>query len=127
MTAFVIYGKPQGKARPRFAYGHAYTPKQTADYEKQIKNAFIAAGGQMIESEGVIIEIDVYYKRATADKKKLSPTKKPDIDNICKIVLDGLNGVAYADDKQIVSLSANKYFAIKGAERVEVRMCSENE
>ena len=127
MTAFVIYGKPQGKARPRFAYGHAYTPKQTTDYERQIKNAFIAAGGEKIESDGVIIEIDVYYKKTAADKKKTSPTKKPDIDNICKIVLDGLNGVAYADDKQIVSLSANKYFAIKGVERVEVRICRENE
>ena len=127
MTAFTIYGKPQGKARPRFANGHTYTPKQTTDYERQIKNAFIAAGGEKIESDGVIIEIDVYYKRATADKKKLSPTKKPDIDNICKIVLDGLNGVAYADDKQVVSLIANKYFAIKGVERVEVRILSEDE
>lgn len=127
MTVFTIYGKPQGKARPRFSNGHAYTPKQTTDYEKQIKNAFRAAGGQMIESEGVIIEIDVYYKKTAADKKKTSPTKKPDIDNICKIVLDGLNGVAYPDDKQVISLSANKYFAIKGAERIEVRMCSEDE
>lgn len=127
MTAFVIYGKPQGKARPRFSNGHAYTPKQTAGYERQIKNAFRATGGQMIESEGVIIEIDVYYKKTAADKKKTFPTKKPDIDNICKIVLDGLNGVAYADDKQVVSLSANKYFAIKGVERVEVRILSEDE
>ncbi|MBQ3969841.1 MAG: RusA family crossover junction endodeoxyribonuclease [Clostridia bacterium] len=127
MTAFVIYGKPQGKARPRFSNGHAYTPKQTTDYERQIKNAFIAAGGQMIESEGVIIEIDVYYKKTAADKKKTSPTKKPDIDNICKIVLDGLNGVAYADDKQVISLTANKYFAVKGVERVEVRILSEDE
>ena len=127
MTAFVIYGKPQGKARPRFSNGHAYTPKQTTDYENQIKNAFIAAGGEKIENGGVIIDIDVYYKRATANKKKTSPTKKPDIDNICKIVLDGLNGVAYADDKQVISLTANKYFAIKGGEKVEVRLWSEDE
>ena len=127
MTAFVIYGKPQGKARPRFSNGHAYTPKQTTDYERQIKNAFRAAGGEKIENDGVIIEIDVYYKKTAADKKKTSPTKKPDIDNICKIVLDGLNGVAYADDKQVISLTANKYFAVKGVERVEVRILSEDE
>lgn len=70
MTAFVIYGKPQGKARPRFSNGHTYTPKQTADYEKQIKNAFIAAGGEKIESDGVIIEIDVYYKKRQRIRKK---------------------------------------------------------
>ena len=127
MTMFVIYGKPQGKARPRFSNGHTYTPKQTTDYERQIKNAFRAAGGEKIENDGVIIEIDVYYKKTAADKKKTSPTKKPDIDNICKIVLDGLNGVAYADDKQVISLTANKYFAVKGVERVEVRILSEDE
>lgn len=38
----------------------------------------------------------------------LLPTKKPDIDNLVKAVLDGLNGLAYQDDKQIVALEAAK-------------------
>ena len=50
-------------------------------------------------------------------KGKLSgairPTKKPDIDNIVKIVLDSLNGVAYIDDSQVVALLVEKHYAEK--------------
>ena len=49
------------------------------------------------------------------DKEKMlagiiRPAKKPDIDNVIKIVLDSLNGVAYADDKQVVSVSGSKHY-----------------
>ena len=57
------------------------------------------------------------YPRATARRKKeeaekglLRPTKKPDIDNIAKIILDSLNGMAYDDDKNIVSCQIDKWF-----------------
>lgn len=33
---------------------------------------------------------------------------KPDVDNIAKLVLDALNGLAYADDKQVVGLMTIK-------------------
>ena len=41
---------------------------------------------------------------------EIRPTKKPDNDNIAKIILDALNGVAYQDDKQVVSLQVEKYY-----------------
>lgn len=41
----------------------------------------------------------------------LSRLKKPDVDNIVKIVADALNGVAYHDDTQIVSVLAKKVYA----------------
>ena len=44
-------------------------------------------------------------------KGEMLPTKKPDIDNIMKVVLDALNGVAYHDDSQIVKIYAVKYFS----------------
>ena len=34
----------------------------------------------------------------------------PDVDNILKIVLDGLNGVAYADDSQVVEAACRKHY-----------------
>ena len=49
----------------------------------------------------------------------LQPTLKPDTDNIAKIICDGLNGIAYKDDKQIVSLTVLKVWT-DGIERVEV-------
>ena len=42
---------------------------------------------------------------------EISPTKKPDVDNILKIVLDALNGVAYDDDKQVTSSFPRKRYA----------------
>ena len=51
---------------------------------------------------------------------KLRPTKKPDLDNIAKIVLDSLNGLAYKDDSQVVSLKIEKYYADKPLVKVEL-------
>ena len=41
------------------------------------------------------------------------PLKKPDIDNCIKVILDSLNGIAYKDDSQVVSLKIEKYYADK--------------
>jgi Holliday junction resolvase RusA-like endonuclease len=45
------------------------------------------------------------------DRRKIKRPKKPDIDNLIKSVCDGLNGVAYKDDSQIVKLTSSKIFA----------------
>jgi Holliday junction resolvase RusA-like endonuclease len=60
-------------------------------------------------------------KRQQAARDGLErPTKKPDLDNIVKAVKDGLNGVAWKDDSQVVRLTAGKYWSDKP--RVEVRI-----
>ena len=41
----------------------------------------------------------------------LRPTKKPDLDNVAKIILDSLNKIAYDDDSQIVDLHIRKYYS----------------
>lgn len=41
----------------------------------------------------------------------IRPTKKPDIDNITKAVLDALNKVAYKDDAAIVQFSVEKFYS----------------
>lgn len=117
---FMVYGKPQGKARPRFTRQvRAYTPKNTVDYEERIKQAYIAAGGTLIsDTEPISICITACLKRAKSNKMD-SPTLKPDADNIAKAVCDALNGIAYKDDKQIVSLTVLKVWT-DGIERVEV-------
>jgi Holliday junction resolvase RusA-like endonuclease len=40
-------------------------------------------------------------------------TKKPDIDNLVKFSMDCLNGIAWEDDKQVISLSSYKYYSLK--------------
>ena len=45
---------------------------------------------------------------------KLLPTKKPDVDNVAKSVLDALNGVAWLDDSQVVRLEISKSYSAAG-------------
>lgn len=114
----IVEGKIKGKDRPRFFKGHTYTPKASKDYEKIVKDNYISQGGKLLETP-VKVNIIVWHKipKATT-KKELAeirqgsklPTKKPDIDNIAKIILDGLNGIAFKDDTQVVKLTIVKKF-----------------
>ena len=54
---------------------------------------------------------------------QIKATKKPDIDNVIKSVLDGLNGVAYEDDKQVVKLTANKYYGVQPRVEITIKDC----
>ena len=123
MCNFEIEGKPVGKSRPRFRrmgnFVQAYTPSNTAEYEKLVRLRFQNAGGQ-ITDKPVKIEIVAFFAPPKSTKKKqkvemlanrILPIKKPDIDNIAKIVLDALNKIAYVDDAQVVELSVKKRYA----------------
>lgn len=115
-----IPGKPLGKQRPKFGKGFTYTPKKTVDYENYVKFIFQQKYGQPNLTGQIKADIIVYFdvpQSASKTKKTemllnmIRPTKKPDCDNIAKIILDSLNGIAYADDKQIISLSVEKYYS----------------
>lgn len=49
------------------------------------------------------------------------PTKKPDIDNIVKVVLDALNGLAYKDDTQVVRVLAQKSYYYQSYVEVQIK------
>jgi Holliday junction resolvase RusA-like endonuclease len=117
MLLFIVNGEPRGKGRPRFTRdGHVYTDAKTREYEEEIREAFAEAGGVMTD-KAVMVSIVVHHgvparwskkvKRAALDNK-IAPIRKPDVDNIGKIVLDALNGVAWKDDRQVVSLTVAK-------------------
>ena len=55
------------------------------------------------------------------------PCKKPDIDNIAKVILDALNDVAYHDDTQVVSLSMQKKYSREAKVEVEIYPVLETE
>lgn len=121
---FIVEGEPQGKARPRFSRrsGTVYTPSKTAEYEKEIRYSYLAvSGGKLIPAGSyAVVTVDAYFKipKSYTKKKRLAcehninrPDKKPDIDNILKVVLDALNGVAYEDDKQVVEVRCRKWYS----------------
>jgi Holliday junction resolvase RusA-like endonuclease len=129
---FTILGKPMGKQRPKFArrgnFVNTYTPSETVMYENLVKLTYQQEQGKLHEGE-VQMSISAYYAipKSTSKKKSLEmlngtirPTKKPDIDNVIKIIADSLNGIAYHDDTQIVSIHAYKYYAEIPLVRVKI-------
>lgn len=120
---FTVWGEPQGKARPRFTkQGRTYTPKNTVDYERRIGLAYRSNRGKYIENDYVAVSVIAYYSipksiskkdRECIEKGMMFPTKKPDVDNVLKCVMDGLNGIAYKDDKQVVYAEVQKMYADK--------------
>jgi Holliday junction resolvase RusA-like endonuclease len=102
------------KAKSGATFTRAYTPKKTVNYENLIKMAFQAARpdgftpmtGPVMMSIRVYVPIPASFsqkKREMARNNQILPTTKPDWDNYGKIFSDALNGLAYVDDKQVVS------------------------
>ena len=124
-----VEGKIKGKARPRVFNGHAMTPQDTVTYENWVKVCYQNAGGKHLEGP-VRAKIDIYYKVPKSYTKKRVkairdgldyPQKKPDADNVAKIILDSLNKIAFDDDSQVVELQVNKLWT-EESERVEFEL-----
>lgn len=112
---FTVYGNPQGKQRHRSAQGGKvmYTPTETKQYQSRVVASYIGACKGLYFDKGIPVSVEivaVYAIPKSASKKKreqmlngeILPTKKPDYDNIAKIITDALNGVAFHDDAQVV-------------------------
>ena len=143
-VSFTVPGPPKGKARARTVRTKdgrtfSYTPDGTVLYENLIKTCYYQTGVNPFGAdEELRATIIAYYPIAKSTSKKkrqqmlaglIRPTKKPDLDNVIKSILDALNKVAYHDptngshdDTQIVSLSVEKFYS--DSPRVEVAISS---
>lgn len=133
MVVFTIKGQPMGKQRPRFTnagnFIRTYTPRKTKDYEKEVEFAYREATKWVKnwanwdyypKGDYLCVKIKAYFqipknyskkKKEECLKGKIRPIVKSDVDNIAKIILDGLSKVAYEDDKQVVDLMVQKYYS----------------
>lgn len=143
MIKFTIPGEPQGKARGRtFIHNHTgkattLTPEKTVLYENLIKTMFMQTKKGLPIEQGIPIQIRIvaHYgipasknkatKAAMADGK-IRPTKKPDADNVLKVVADALNGLAYCDDTQIVDAIVSKWYSDNPRVEVWIRCLDDN-
>ena len=121
---FCIHGDPQGKGRPRFStvcgHVHTRTPDETVRYENLVKTEYRQQVGVKFPDDAMLdVRIFAYYpipksaskrKRQAMLEKKIRPTKKPDWDNVGKVICDSLNGIAYRDDAQVVDSMVRKFY-----------------
>jgi Holliday junction resolvase RusA-like endonuclease len=116
-----LLGEPKGKGRPRFTRsGIAYTPVKTRSYEASLAWTAAAAmkGAKPLEGPlALTVEAYVPIPSSWSGKRQrmaaagdIRPTTRPDADNIMK-TLDGLNGIVWRDDAQIVDVRCVKAYS----------------
>lgn len=103
-----------GKLRPRFTRsGCTYTPAKTRKAEMAVRDEFRKVCGERWAKFGGPVKVSICYSRQLAKSNPKfwafrQDLGKPDLDNVAKLVLDSLNGLAYTDDSQVVEIRMAK-------------------
>lgn len=134
---FVIPGDPKGKGRARSRIAKAkdgrqfvthYTPSGTVEYENLVRmaaheamNGRAPTGFPCRVTVIACCSVPASWSKKKQQKAHLGevfPTGKPDLDNVSKAVLDGMNRIVFTDDKLVCSLTVTKHYS--ATPRVEV-------
>lgn len=132
MIEIVLAGAPMGKERVKFNRfsGSTYTPERTVNYEGRLALAAQEAmAGRPLFDGPLVVDIVAFMpispswpkkKQAAAKSGEIRPTKKPDHDNIAKI-LDALNLIVWIDDSQIIQSRVDKFYSDRPMLVVRIR------
>lgn len=100
VARFAVDGEPVSKQRPRFSKknGRVYTPERTRSVEQRVGWGFRQAAGAVDLDPAQSFGVYLGFFCGTGQRR--------DVDNMSKLVLNGLNGIAWADDAQVSEISA---------------------
>jgi len=128
-VTFTIPGVPGAKARPRFrivkpkfgqSFASMYSPKETTNYENLVKTSFRLVHCGNPTEHPVKLTVAAFFPipasstkrfRAECQSEDKPVTKKPDFDNVAKIICDALNQVAFKDDSQVYDARVVKFYS----------------
>ena len=122
VVKFIVLGTPTAKGRPRMTrQGHTYTPQKTVRYENLVRLEYQRQCGSFQFDRDALLDVRMiaYYpipksvsqkKRQMMADHRIRPMKRPDVDNVCKSILDSLNQIAYHDDAQVVDCQVRKFY-----------------
>lgn len=132
--------EPVEQARPRATrMGRGirlYDPKKVSVYKKQLAMMCKFQYKDQPLSGQLTVNLKFYrHVQSSVSKKERKlrligahrPTVKPDVDNYIKSTLDGLNGLLWEDDNQIVKIVAEKYYSDHPRVEIEVQGVKEND
>ena len=124
IISFTIQGVPIAKGRPKFFrcgnYTGTYTPAKTKRYEESVISQALPHRPSKPIEKPIALFLKFYMpipksmpkkNRQAITEGRLFPAKKPDIDNLCKAILDSLNKIYYKDDSLIVRITAEKIYS----------------
>lgn len=116
VATFTVHGEPISKSRARFTKRGSkmvsYTPQKTMDGEKAIAAAFLTVTNKRSTDAEATYAVHAHFINGTRQRR--------DVDNMVKLILDGLNDVAWPDDNQVTEIAAKKSWATKAEARTEV-------
>lgn len=124
IITFTISGTAVPKARPRTTKrgnkAIMYTPDKTKQFENYVKLVAAQHAPEELLTSALAVQLDFFLQRPKSLPLKIMyHTKKPDIDNLAKSVLDALEGIIYVNDAQVISLQVTKDY---GAPLCRVRV-----
>ncbi len=130
----IIPGRPVAKKRPKFARRGKFVTTYS-DQETEESKFYMLAKSQVTEKKTgpLAVEMTLRFRRPKSHYgtgrnacrlKSSAPdahVSKPDVDNCAKFILDCLNGLAWDDDTQIVSLSVKKLYDDHDETKIVIR------
>lgn len=116
VARFAVDGEPVSKARARFtgygSKGRAFTPEKTKQAEEAVAWQYRASGARgLADAESAFGVVALFF---------CGTRQRRDVDNMLKLVLDGLNGVAWVDDSQVTEVSGRKQLVEREEARTEI-------
>jgi Holliday junction resolvase RusA-like endonuclease len=134
-VSFCVPGLPIAKGRARMStrggFVRSYTPAKTRKYEAQVSSYAAEAMGREPFFDGPVeveIQAGMMIPQSWSKKKRESaqqlitwPVSRPDLDNIIKAALDGINEVVFADDSQVVKLYGSKFYSATPHLKITIR------
>ena len=138
MIHFKIEGRAQPQGRPRavrMGKGvRMYDPPKSKAYKQMVSarvRSYMKINGIQTITEPLAIHLNFYFTppksyskkriRAIEAKEELF-TKKPDLDNLAKSILDSCNNLLFKDDSQIVGLTIGKHYGHEDYVDVKVQI-----
>jgi Holliday junction resolvase RusA-like endonuclease len=125
---FTIPGRPVGWQRTNSFKGRRITPKAMREKQAEVRQLYKAARGKLHTGPVKVTVVMVLEMPASFSPRCHAAQRQgrvwhmsggvPDLDNMVKLVGDALNGVAYADDRQVAVITAGKRYG--APERTEV-------
>lgn len=115
---FSVPGEPASKARARHTQQggkvRTYTPKATTDAQAAVRHHYLEAGHPICKDSEASFGIEVTFFHGMLQRR--------DVDNMLKLVMDGLNGTAFPDDNQVLEVFGRKEYVKRPDARTEVRL-----
>ena len=121
-----IPGNPFSQKRHRTNGYRRYDP--SAKDKKTIRKQLLPIKPPKPLESNLKVTIWAYFQTPKSWSKKKQKevegtfrAKTPDVDNVCKILFDAMNGMIFKDDKQVVFCHISKYYSMNPRTEIEIK------